>query len=151
MRTNILAPYAIGLIAAAWLSSPVHAQTVTDQNGNTIPLDSIRIPSAAEIASRGGSGGVFCSTSGIFNVYFPEVDFSLGVGFDDAALGLARRNVVCRVFTDLSLLIQPANDPYTGAPNILAFVNITVRGQGLGGLPQRQAHGTTLLHCRSMM
>ena len=110
-------------VVLLFATAPVlQAQSVTDQHGNSLPLDSIRMPSAAEIALRGG--GASCTSSGIFNIYFQDVGSS--TGFDDPIFGLARRDVVCRVFTDLSRLIQPANDPYTGAPNLLPFVNIFV-------------------------
>jgi hypothetical protein len=90
------------------------------------------MPSANEVASRGGSGGVYCS-AGIFNIYFRDVDWGLGTGFDDVVQGAARRDVVCRVFSDLSLLLQPADDPYTGLPNTQPFVNIMVQGAYANG------------------
>jgi len=115
--------------------SSLHAQTATDQHGNSVPLDSIQWPTSEEIAQRGGGGGVFCASSGIFSVYFRDVDWSTGVGFDDPALGQARRDVVCRVFSDLSLLLSPADDPYTGQPNTQPFVRIFMGSQNLGGGP----------------
>lgn len=56
----------------------VHGQSATDQYGNIVPLDSLRWPTPQEVALRGG--GAFCTSSGIFEVYFRDVDWSTGVG-----------------------------------------------------------------------
>lgn len=120
-------------LASCLTIATANAQIVSDQYGNVLPLDSIRFPGADEqAAARGSGGGSFCSTSGIFNIYYLEVGNATGTGFDaPGALGAARRDVVCRVFTDLSLLLQPANDPYSTLPNTTPYVNITVFGAPL--------------------
>lgn len=113
--------------------SKTYGQSATDQHGNVVPLDSLKWPTATELATRGSGGGAFCLNSGIFNVYFRDVDLSTGTGFDDAIEGAARRDVVCRAFADLSLLLDPADDPYNNAPNLNPFVRIFIGSENLGG------------------
>jgi hypothetical protein len=125
----------------------VTAQSVVDQHGITLSMDSIRFPDAQEESQlRGGGGGAFCGNSGIFNVYFWEVENNPGTGFDDATLGAARRDAVCRAFTDLSLMLQPADDPYELQPNTQPFVNVTMLGSGLpdGALAAAQVWHNTI-------
>lgn len=137
------------LIISCLLPNGLSAQIVMDQHGEALPMDSIQfINRETEALLRGGGGGAFCANSGIFNVFFSDVQSNSGSGFDDATLGVARRDAVCRAFTDLSLMLQPAEDPYELQPNPQPFVNITIFSAGLpsGALAAAQVwHHTVAL------
>jgi hypothetical protein len=86
-----------------------------DRFGNAYGLKDLEIPNHSVIA-------------GIFMLHFYDDDNNTGVGFDDATLGTARRNVVTQVFEDISALLMPTwnsltPSPYTGT----YYVEIDVR------------------------
>jgi hypothetical protein len=56
--------------------------------------------------------------AGYFQLTFEDCQYANGLGFDDASSGQARRDVAVQVFTDISQLVVPANDPYTNASNL---------------------------------
>ncbi len=70
-----------------------------------------------------GGGGPNSCTAGWFNLVFTDNN----VGFNDPTWGATYRDIACRVFSDLSVLIVPANEPYTLAPPAPGLVNIELR------------------------
>jgi len=92
--------------------------------GERLVLDDVIIPQ--------NSGG--CN-AGFFNLIFTDPGVT---GFNDPT-NVAIRNTVCQVFSDLSVLINPADNPYTGASNVNnPYVNIRVRTVGMANfLPAR--------------
>ncbi len=91
---------------------------VFDRFGNYYPVDSIRITKQG--LQRNST--VTC-TAGFFNLVFTDQG---ATGFNNAVNGSLFRNVACSVFSDLSQLLIPANNPYTGLPNTAPFVNINL-------------------------
>ena len=108
----------VALVSAAFVHSSRVCAQVKDSYGNVFSMEDIAVP-GPEISR--GSGLENCS-AGIFNLVFENWG---PVGFLDPVLGQARRDAACRVFTDLSALIQPAANPYGGAiTRPQAFVNV---------------------------
>lgn len=70
----------------------------TDRFGNTIEPETMNVSAA----SRNGN----TCQAGHFTLCFEDVDMNRDYGFDDPILGAQRQSIVCRVFTDLSALIQ---------------------------------------------
>ena len=66
--------------------------------------------------------------SGIFELTFQDVCLDRNYGFDDLTEGLARQEVVCRMFRDLSALLNPGN----AIPNDL--VNVEIRASNGEGV-----------------
>lgn len=115
MKKSILAFAGVSLVFLT--PHRVDAQ-VKDSYGNVFSMEDIAVP-GPEISR--GSGLENCS-AGIFNLDFENWG---PVGFLDPVLGQARRDAACRVFTDLSALLQPAANPYSGAiTRPQAFVNV---------------------------
>ena len=102
-----------------------------DRFGYTATLDELRVPSPSgppAIIGGGGAGGDATCEAGWFILSFNDVISDTDYGYDDQVLGLARRTATCRAFTDLSALIEPANNPYTGQLNTEPYVYISVSG-----------------------
>jgi hypothetical protein len=94
---------------------------VTDQYGNQELLSNISVPGGIE---RGG--GNAC-VAGFFRLVFTDQP---GTGFNDPAWSTQLQEAACRAFTDLSQLIIPAADPYTGAQTV-PLVNMEISSTGL--------------------
>ncbi|HRH68176.1 MAG TPA: hypothetical protein PLB89_01590 [Flavobacteriales bacterium] len=94
-----------------------------DRLGNGYTAEDLAVPAGGQPQMMGGGG--FCNpcNAGIF-----ELTFLPGSGLEmNTPLGIARQQVAIQVFEDLSVLIEPANDPYTLAPNTAPFVQVQFR------------------------
>jgi hypothetical protein len=89
-----------------------------DRFGHAIDMHDLAIP--GEVNSFMGGGGPNSCTAGWFNLVFTDNN----AGFNDPTWGATYRDIACRVFSDLSVLIVPANDPYTLLPPAQGLVNI---------------------------
>lgn len=101
-----------------------HQAMVLDSYGNRVPLTSISVQKGLE---RGG--GSEC-TSGFFHLVFVDPPGS-GFNHADPVIGAELRAVACQVFSDLSVLIQPASSPYANYP-ATPVVNMMVSGAPVG-------------------
>lgn len=120
--------FATGVLASAQgQSTPpdtTHEAMVLDSYGNRVPLSSISVQKGLE---RGG--GSECM-SGFFHLVFVDPPGS-GFNHADPVIGAELRAVACQVFSDLSVLIQPANSPYPNYP-ATPVVNIKVSSAAVG-------------------
>ena len=83
-----------------------------DRFGNQFLLEEIAIPTHSHRA-------------GHFLLHFEEEDMNLNTGFDDPTFGEARRNVVIKVFKDVSKLITvPQNGIFNSSDTNLVQINI---------------------------
>jgi Secretion system C-terminal sorting domain len=92
---------------------------VFDKDGNKYTLEdiTIKLNNAAQTNGEGQSKSAVLCTSGYFNVYF-----EVGSGMDgNTTIEIARRNVICQLFSDISAFI---NSPLTTTNK---KVNIWVR------------------------
>jgi hypothetical protein len=105
---------------------------VFDRFGKTHSFEEIRLPEAGQTAN----GSAVSCAAGFFNLVFSD---PFGYGFNNPPAGSVYRDVACRVFTDLSQLIVPANNPYTGLPNAMPIVNINLHAASGGGAIAGQA------------
>lgn len=107
---------------------------VYDQYGNTEELGVLSVQDGLE---RGG--GNSC-VAGYFNLVFTDTP---GSGFNDSdpVLAAQLREAACKVFSDLSVLIVPATNPYNGSSTI-PLVNMEVSASGPWG-PGEVGRGAT--------
>lgn len=103
----------------------------TNEGNMLSESDMIHYQNSFNSFQNSSTPNIFC-TAGYFRVYFEDVLLHTNDGFDSSntTIAAARRNLVCQVFSDLSQLIQPANNPYTGASTV-PFVNIIVERSAL--------------------
>lgn len=96
---------------------------VADRMGNVYRLTDVQLPATA-------SNNLICTNSGYFNLYFET-----GSGMEGtSAAEVARRDVLCQLFSDLSAFITPAN------PSVR--VNIWVRDiSQIPGVPNPATSG----------
>jgi hypothetical protein len=85
--------------------SPHPQVKMYDRFGNRYLPNEITIPSQQLRSS--GTTNWSCSC-GIFELYFDDMFYNRDYGFDDPVLGVNRRAVACRVFEDLSALVNPS-------------------------------------------
>lgn len=97
---------------------------VRDQYGNPYRLGDLQVPEPT-------SGRLLCTNAGYFNLYFEP-----GCGMEgNSTLEVARRDVLCQLYTDISQFIIPVNPS--------AKVNIWVRDLSLvPGMPTPQTSNT---------
>jgi hypothetical protein len=94
--------------------------TVTDRFGNKYTLSDISIAKATEKDEKNNpKSEILCSPAGYFNLYFEQ---NCGMEGTSAA-NIARRDVICQLFNDLSNFIS---SPLTSASNT-PKVNIWIR------------------------
>ncbi|HMQ50306.1 MAG TPA: PKD domain-containing protein, partial [Saprospiraceae bacterium] len=106
---------------------------VTDRFGYVYTAAQVSIP------DNGGNSRGFptcdCQTdmginTGYFDLWFLDCDLGTGSGFDDPALGLARRTVACQVFQEIANMIPM---PSGGCDGLPAVVNVQIRPQDAPG------------------
>lgn len=125
-----------GIVCAQINGIPDHANVVAyDRFGEAIPMHDLVVPEAAPAF---GGGATSC-VAGWFNLVFTDNN----TGFNDPIWGPTYRDIACRVFRDLSELIEPANHPYTLQPPSTGFVNIQMRLSPLQ-VPGVLAQGTSI-------
>lgn len=78
-------------------------QVAYDRFGHAVAMRDLVVPNETDR----GSGGPTSCTAGWFNLVFTDNN----EGFNDPTFGATYRDIACRVFSDLSVLIVPANDP----------------------------------------
>ncbi|WP_052598770.1 T9SS type A sorting domain-containing protein [Aureispira sp. CCB-QB1] len=86
------------------IPSPFPTIKMYDRFGNRYLPNDVTIPS--QLRSTGSTNSS-CGC-GIFELYFEDVFYNRDYGFDDPTLGADRRAVACRVFEDLSVLVNPS-------------------------------------------
>ncbi|MEL7247223.1 MAG: T9SS type A sorting domain-containing protein [Bacteroidota bacterium] len=101
-----------------------------DRFGNELTFAEIKLPVSLPSAIAGGCNCL--NGSGIFQLTFADVCEDRDYGFDDPDVGLDRQAVVCQVFADLSVLLNP-----TGAiaPNSIRVLVRESEGNGVDELP----------------
>ncbi len=110
-------------------SEGITDMVVYDREGNTRLVNDLFF----QMPYTGGGPSILTipptCNAGIFRLHF--TDSGTGTGFDDPILGPQRQAVACQVYTDLSLLINEANSPYSSIPNLgsgNSWVEIWVKG-----------------------
>lgn len=125
LQLNISLLFIFNLIYLTSLSQG-DSLAVTDRFGNVVPIESLRIPDSNSPVYPANE-----CTAGIFKLFFTDQS---STGFNHPTLGAIRRDLACRVFTDLSELLLPANNPYTNSPNTSDLVYVDM-SRYLGGDP----------------
>ena len=105
--------------------------SITDRFGNLYQGSDLKVP---EEGTNFQGGGCTCN-AGIFVLFFQDQGQSTGIGFDEATinpdtgneLGADRRATICRVFSDLSVLLDP-----DGAATTSVNIEVRVSGNGAG-------------------
>ncbi len=99
---------------------------VYDRFGDSIKLKDIKVKDVSK-------GLTETCNAGFFRLVFQDVSDNTNEGFDDttsgtwlATVGEEKRDCACQMFKDLSELIEPANDPYTGYQTI-CLIRIIIR------------------------
>jgi len=93
------APDATAIVHAASTGYILPLIKTFDRFGNYYPAKELEVNS-----NCGCENG-----SGIFELTFQDVCSNRNYGFNDEEIGLARQEVVCRMFRDLSVLLNPDN------------------------------------------
>ena len=109
------------ILCIAMATNQLHAQIIGyDRLGNGYTAEDLAVPAGGGPQMMGGGGYCNPCNAGIF-----QLTFLPGSGLEmNTPLGIARQQVAIQVFEDLSVLIEPANNPYTGAPNTAPFVQV---------------------------
>jgi hypothetical protein len=106
------------------IPNPLPTIKMYDRFGNRYSPNDVTIPSQ-QLESTGST--TWSCSCGIFELYFEDMFHNRDYGFDDPVLGADRRAVACRVFEDLSVLVNPSG---TLTSNLVKIQIKKSEGQG---------------------